>query len=280
LQARRGALLRGSAPAICGDDAQPFLSEVSKFVDLRTRDEQITDPRERVMELCGSNFYERVHSVPLLNRRRVIFGLAKVLPREQVHGLMAHSLRSPRTVRKAIVRKMDTGGLYLLNRILLEAGGHAIAEALRIVTQALREQSIQGDFARFGVVDQIPAIASPPSLTNGHVVNHSTFMPPSLPSALENGIALLKTPPGPKPVYIFCSAGKDRTGLLVALILSVLGASEDEIIRDYVKSAETWENGPYNLREEYSRKLIALNSDGAAIELAWFQRKDFGHDGD
>jgi Tyrosine phosphatase family len=43
--------------------------------------------------------------------------------------------------------------------------------------------------------------------------------------------------------------------MLVALILSTLGASRDMIIRDYVKSAETWVNGPYHLRADYSAKL-------------------------
>lgn len=53
------------------------------------------------------------------------------------------------------------------------------------------------------------------------------------------------------PVYFYCSAGKDRTGLLAALILSVLGVGRSAIVRDYVKSRETWENGPYELREDY-----------------------------
>lgn len=53
------------------------------------------------------------------------------------------------------------------------------------------------------------------------------------------------------PAYFYCSAGKDRTGLLAALILSVLGVGRRAIVTDYVKSRETWENGPYELREDY-----------------------------
>ena len=37
-------------------------------------------------------------------------------------------------------------------------------------------------------------------------------------------------------IGIFCTAGKDRTGLISMLILSILGASDDEIAADYILS--------------------------------------------
>ncbi|KAK9818334.1 hypothetical protein WJX72_010783 [[Myrmecia] bisecta] len=39
-----------------------------------------------------------------------------------------------------------------------------------------------------------------------------------------------------KRVLFFCKIGKDRTGLIAALILSVCGASDNEIISDYTRS--------------------------------------------
>jgi protein-tyrosine phosphatase len=39
-------------------------------------------------------------------------------------------------------------------------------------------------------------------------------------------------------VMYFCSAGKDRTGLVSALLLKRLGASDDVIVDDYMKSKE------------------------------------------
>jgi len=39
------------------------------------------------------------------------------------------------------------------------------------------------------------------------------------------------------PLLIHCSAGKDRTGILVALILSALGFSRDDIVAEYVRTA-------------------------------------------
>jgi protein tyrosine/serine phosphatase len=38
------------------------------------------------------------------------------------------------------------------------------------------------------------------------------------------------------PQLIFCKLGKDRTGLMSALILAVCGASQEEIVADYTKS--------------------------------------------
>lgn len=38
------------------------------------------------------------------------------------------------------------------------------------------------------------------------------------------------------PVGIYCTAGKDRTGLITMLTLSVLGATDEEIVADYVLS--------------------------------------------
>ena len=37
-----------------------------------------------------------------------------------------------------------------------------------------------------------------------------------------------------KPVYIHCSGGKDRAGILVLLILTALGASRESILEDYL----------------------------------------------
>ncbi len=43
--------------------------------------------------------------------------------------------------------------------------------------------------------------------------------------------------PGVQPAVIFCSAGKDRTGLVSATLLAILGVDEDTIVEDYALSA-------------------------------------------
>src|SRR4029077_9249540 len=51
-------------------------------------------------------------------------------------------------------------------------------------------------------------------------------------AAVLNAIA--QAPPG--GVVVHCHAGKDRTGLVVALLLSVAGVERDAIIDDYALS--------------------------------------------
>ncbi len=41
-----------------------------------------------------------------------------------------------------------------------------------------------------------------------------------------------------QPAVFHCSAGKDRTGILAATILSVLGVSQEDILRDYLMTNE------------------------------------------
>lgn len=38
-----------------------------------------------------------------------------------------------------------------------------------------------------------------------------------------------------RPMLLFCKAGKDRTGLLSMMVMSVAGATDEQILDDYVK---------------------------------------------
>lgn len=56
---------------------------------------------------------------------------------------------------------------------------------------------------------------------------------PALAAAVE-----LMARPVAQPVLFHCAAGKDRTGVLAALVLSVLGVADDDIAADYTMSAD------------------------------------------
>lgn len=45
---------------------------------------------------------------------------------------------------------------------------------------------------------------------------------------------------GDRPVLFHCTAGKDRTGLAAALLLTALGAPRNVIMRDYLATAALW----------------------------------------
>jgi protein tyrosine/serine phosphatase len=53
------------------------------------------------------------------------------------------------------------------------------------------------------------------------------------------------------PVIVHCTAGKDRTGVLVAVLLSLLGVDDETVIHDYVLSAEAMEALRAKLVERY-----------------------------
>jgi protein-tyrosine phosphatase len=44
--------------------------------------------------------------------------------------------------------------------------------------------------------------------------------------------------PTSHPVVFHCAAGKDRTGIVAALVLGVLGVDDDTIVEDYVRTAD------------------------------------------
>jgi len=44
-----------------------------------------------------------------------------------------------------------------------------------------------------------------------------------------------------QPLLFHCTAGKDRTGLAAALILTALGAQRRDVMRDYLATADLWQ---------------------------------------
>ncbi|SNT62388.1 protein-tyrosine phosphatase [Asanoa hainanensis] len=72
--------------------------------------------------------------------------------------------------------------------------------------------------------------------------------------AVEIGQALaVIAAAGSVPVVIHCAAGKDRTGLLAALVLALIDVSDDDIVADYAltelataKFIADWEANPAN----------------------------------
>lgn len=66
--------------------------------------------------------------------------------------------------------------------------------------------------------------------------------------------------PANHAVVVHCSAGKDRTGIASALLLSVLGVDDDTVVADYELTNELW--SPHQLE----RAAGPLRSEGLDIE--------------
>jgi protein-tyrosine phosphatase len=62
--------------------------------------------------------------------------------------------------------------------------------------------------------------------------------------------------PGRSPVLIHCQAGKDRAGIIIAMILLALGVEKHFIINDFMKSNEALI--PYFKRHFLIRKIVSL----------------------
>jgi hypothetical protein len=76
------------------------------------------------------------------------------------------------------------------------------------------------------------------------------------------------------PVVVHCAGGRDRTGLAVALLLSLAGVSPNTIADDHAVSDESW--APYHAawfdraeddEERARRERIAVPAGGAMLEV-------------
>lgn len=69
--------------------------------------------------------------------------------------------------------------------------------------------------------------------------------------------------PSRLPAVVHCSAGKDRTGALVALLLSVLGVPRDAVVEDY---AYTGIARPDRV-QHYAREIVAAGRDVEEVRI-------------
>jgi len=74
--------------------------------------------------------------------------------------------------------------------------------------------------------------------------------------------------PDSYPVVYHCFAGKDRTGILSALVLGLLGVDDEDIIADYALSKLAMGRLLEWLREQYGDNVRELESSAAAIAAA------------
>lgn len=78
-------------------------------------------------------------------------------------------------------------------------------------------------------------------------------------------VAVLELLAGPDalPALVHCSAGKDRTGLVIGLLLSALGVSDDLVARDYGITESAWSDDE---RERMVRKGLAMGAKATRID--------------
>lgn len=74
--------------------------------------------------------------------------------------------------------------------------------------------------------------------------------------------------PGRAALLVHCSAGKDRTGVSLAVMLSAVGVSHEEIVRDYARTREDLDAMFLQLRRlpAYEARLNALPEESLTAE--------------
>lgn len=80
---------------------------------------------------------------------------------------------------------------------------------------------------------------------------------PEIAAVLE-----LLAAPDALPALVHCSAGKDRTGLVIGLLLSALGVPDDVVAQDYGITETAWSDDE---RERMVRKGLAMGARATRI---------------
>jgi protein tyrosine/serine phosphatase len=83
-------------------------------------------------------------------------------------------------------------------------------------------------------------------------------------SSLAQAIRVLAEP-GALPAVFHCSAGKDRTGILAALVLGFLGVPRNVIVEDYALSAEAMIALLERLKQEYADAVAEVERYAPAV---------------
>jgi protein-tyrosine phosphatase len=92
--------------------------------------------------------------------------------------------------------------------------------------------------------------------------------------------------PNALPALVFCSAGKDRTGLVTALVLGALGVPDDQIVADYARTEQAVV-GAFRAAIEARAAAAGISEQELAVRvgappalmrevLAWLREHDGG----
>lgn len=170
----------------------------------------------------------RTVHVPEVRNVRDLGGL------EAYRGTKAVPIRSGLILRGAALHALSPQGAD----VLADLGLRTVID-LRMAKERALEPSRLGEYARLSQVRQlrIPLVddfEGSPDTPDGSY----RFMIERGAEAIGAVLAALAQP-GALPAYVHCSAGKDRTGVIVATLLRTLGVPMRQVYADFMRSNET-----------------------------------------
>jgi protein-tyrosine phosphatase len=148
--------------------------------------------------------------------------------------------------------------------------GLATAVDLRTVDEAEHRGRFPADrvpvhYVHLPLMDILPATEELPSWREAsYVAARYSYMVSEAAPALTRAIQVLAAPDA-LPAVFHCSAGKDRTGVLSALILGFLGVPDETIVEDYALSGPAMVDLLAHLKAEYPDAAEAVEEHAPAI---------------
>jgi hypothetical protein len=114
-----------------------------------------------------------------------------------------------------------------------------------------------------------------PSLTDEEdaVVRHYLGYLTTSPQAVA-GVVKALAEPGALPAVVHCAAGKDRTGVAVAVLLTAVGVPADVVAAEYAAGADRMVEVFAQLRrmKSYGERLDAMPAEARVTEAATMER--------
>ena len=165
-------------------DASDDLAAEDEMCDVGC-DDPTTLPAERALQKSGGR--KERHFVSLMNEFKYVRGTVTKLRKRDVAKAIIKapgaflSKRIWNSLKEPFITEINSGGLIMLNDLILRFGAPGIKYVLDLVSEADRH-----------------------------------------------------------PVAFYCTAGKDRTGVLSAIILSLCGVTSEDIVEDYSLSANVY----------------------------------------
>ena len=217
----------------------------------------------------------RAH-LPDLRNWRDVGGLATSDGRRVRHGVVYRSASPMFLDAEQVAQLVD--GLGVRTRVDLRSDVEIAEIANEHLTKAVRVAHLP--FRAGGTWQDHPAAVEVGRRVATHYLRYLEHSPASV-----TGVARLLADPGTGPVLMHCSAGKDRTGVALAVVLSAVGVLHEEIVRDYARTQDDLEALLDQLRTlpAYAERLAKLPEEGLTAEPAsmeiFLDRLDGEHGG-
>lgn len=231
---RPGLVYRSSNPAHAeGEVALELFPGLACMLDLRSKEEMDEDPPSSLFLSCTLRTYRRAWL------RRGTFLVDSQPPRQ--------TIRKSEDMIRHCISLLERKRFYL-----------ALVQAIPLISTlwAIFTLVFQGAAASRRIL--VKHVNS-----GGLGLLYRILLTTAGPEINKALTVILESIESKRRVLIFCKAGKDRTGLISALLLSAIGADEESILMDYT------------LSNNADMKLVALAGIEKKRELDGIDRKTF-----